>query len=104
MSRFSDGFIYGLGFWLAGAVVSATGAAISVLFLTGVLSLDLGTHHAVASSAIAVPQVAPPPVATVRNSSMTQADYDERECNQLVLQLAQNNDPAIKKRMYQVCK
>ncbi len=102
MSRFSDGFAYGFGFWLAGAVVSGIGVALSFLFLTGVLSLDLGVHHAVASS---VNMAAPPaPVAKVTNSTMTQADYDERECNQLVLQLAQNNDPAVKKRMYQVCK
>lgn len=103
MSRFSDGFMYGLGFWLAGSVLTLIGAILSVLFLSGTLSLDLGQPHRVAS---VLPQLAPPPphVATVTNSTMSQADYDERECNQLVLQLAQNNDPAIKKRMYQVCK
>lgn len=102
MSRFSDGFVYGLGFWLAGAVVSAVGAAISVLFLTGVVSLDLPGRKV---AAMPVPVVSrPAPIARVANSKMTQADYDERECNELVLQLAQNNDPAVKKRMYQVCK
>lgn len=103
MSRFSDGFMYGLGFWLAGSLLTLIGAVLSVLFMSGVVSLDLGQPHRVAS---ALPQLAPPPphVATVTNSNMTQADYDERECNQLVLQLAQNNDPAVKKRMYQVCK
>jgi hypothetical protein len=103
MSRFSDGFVYGLGFWMAAAVVSAAGAMVSFLLMAGYVSLDLGQPHRVAA---ALPQIVspPPPVATVTDSKMTRADYDERECNQLVLQLAQNNDPAIKKRMYQVCK
>lgn len=103
MSRFSDGFMYGLGFWLAGSLLTVVGAIISVLFMSGIVSLDLPVHKVVAMPA---PQIAPQPhpVATVTNSTMTQADYDERECNQLVLQLAQNNDPAVKKRMYQVCK
>lgn len=113
MQRFSDGFMYGLGFWLAGSLLTAVGAIISMLFISGVLSLDLGQPHAVAE----LPHIqqsfqSPPlpeqpsqaPVASITNSRMTQADYDERECNELVLQLAQNNDPAIKKRMYQVCK
>jgi hypothetical protein len=52
---------------------------------------------------IRVPAPAPAPVARVNDADMSQAKQQERECSALVLQFSETQDPAIKKRIYEVC-
>lgn len=46
---------------------------------------------------------APAPVAKIDHADMSQAKQQERECSALVLQFSETQDPAVKKRMYEVC-
>ncbi len=52
---------------------------------------------------IRVPAPAAKPVAEIAHADMGYEKQQERECSALVLKFSETQDPAIKKRMYEVC-
>lgn len=107
MSRFLDGFMYGLGFWLAGSLLTLLFAIISVLFMSGVVSLDMPMHRASASISSVVPRSSPAPkpvIAQIATAEpLTAAERKERDCNLALLRFSQTNSQDDKKRVYALC-
>lgn len=107
MSRFSDGFVYGLGFWVSGILVSTITAVISILFLSGVVSLDMPMHRVTASVSSVVPRSSPAPrpvIAQIATAKpLTVAERQERDCNLALLQFSQTNSQDDKQRVYALC-
>jgi hypothetical protein len=52
---------------------------------------------------VPVPQPAPKPVAFVGERRLSATEEKERECSLLVLKYSETQDPAIKKKMYELC-
>lgn len=60
-------------------------------------------HAAIAPAVNMAPPVGPSHAEIGPARQLTQAERQERECSQLMLQFSENQDPDVKEQMYKVC-